>query len=161
MATGEKVVEVVSRLAEPLAERLGLELVDVEYKKEGGRWVLRVFIDKPSGVTLDDCEALSEALGEALDVEDPIPHSYSLEVSSPGVERPLKKPAHFQRFVGREVRVSTLAPVEGQRRFTGVLLAADEEGIRLETDGKELDLPYRLIAKANLVFRWEDLEGGR
>ncbi|MGO0122991.1 ribosome maturation factor RimP [Desulfothermobacter acidiphilus] len=162
MATGAKVAETVARLAQPLVERLGLELVEVEYRKEGGRWILRVFIDKPGGVTLDDCEALSELLGELLDQEDPIPHAYFLEVSSPGVERPLKKVDDFKRFVGHEIRVSTLTPVQGRRRFTGELLSADEEAIRLRTETGEVTLPHRLIAKANLVFRWgESGEGNK
>jgi len=150
----EKVVDAVTAAAAPLAEALGLEFVGVEYRKEGGRWFLRVFIDKPEGVRLEDCEALSERLGRVLDEKDLIPHAYFLEVSSPGVERPLKKPADFKRFTGREVRVITATPLNGRRRFTGRITNAGEGGIRLLVDGEELEIPYAVISKANLVFNW-------
>lgn len=150
-----KVAEQVRTVAEPLAAMLGLEVVDIEYRKEGGRWVLRVFIDKPTGIGIDDCEALSERLGQVLDERDLIPHAYFLEVSSPGVERPLKKPADFLRFAGREARVVTATPLNGRRKFTGKIIGADEERVQLLVEGAEVAIPYAVIQKANLVFHWE------
>lgn len=145
------VVALVAPVAEELAARLGLEVVDVEYRREGGGWVLRVFIDKPGGVTLDDCQALSEELSDRLDDLDPIPTSYSLEVSSPGIERPLKRPADFERFAGRRVHVRTFAPLEGRRNFQGRLVGLVEGDVVLETDAGQVAIPHDLVAKAHLV----------
>jgi ribosome maturation factor RimP len=157
----------VEALAEPLARSLGLELVDVEYLREGPSWVLRIFIDKAPGVsagatggiTLDDCTALSRALGPALDVDDVIGTTYSLEVSSPGLERPLKKPADFARFAGKRIKVKTYAPLPsagggagpGQKNFQGVLSGFQDQHVVLEVDGKPLHIPLAAIAKAHLV----------
>jgi ribosome maturation factor RimP len=154
MPAKERVVDAVAAVTAPLAESLGLEFVDAEYRKEGGRWFLRVFIDKPEGVGLEDCEALSELLGRVLDEKDLIPHAYTLEVSSPGVERPLKKPADFKRFAGREVRIVTAAPLNGRRKFTGSITSAGEDAVFLLVDGVEVSIPYAAISRANLVFNW-------
>lgn len=147
----KKVTEQVAELALPLAEELHLELVDVEYTREAGRYYLRVFIDKPGGVNLDDCQALSEKLGVLLDEEDPIPHAYVLEVSSPGIERPLKKAGDFARFSGRLARIKTFAPIAGRRQFTGRLLAVAGEEVKLAVDGQEVAVPLEKIASARLV----------
>src|SRR5580692_8853402 len=109
-AVQEAVAPRVQALAEPLARSLGLELVDIEYLREGPSWILRVFIDKPGGVNLDDCSTFSHALGPALDVDDVVGTTYSLEVSSPGLERPLKKPKDFERFAGKRIKIKTFAP---------------------------------------------------
>lgn len=154
MPAANKIVDAVLLKATPVAEALGLELVDVEYRKEGGRWFLRVYIDKPSGVGLEDCEVLSERLSRVLDEKNLIPHSYFLEVSSPGVERRLKKPGDYLRFAGREAQVVTTTPVNGRRKFTGTIIAADEGGVRLAVEGAEVDIPYGTISKAKLVFDW-------
>ncbi|MGQ9825060.1 MAG: ribosome maturation factor RimP [Desulfotomaculales bacterium] len=146
-----KVAAQVTELALPLAAELNLELVEVEYTKEAGRYYLRVFIDKPGGVTLDDCQALSERLGVLLDEADPIPNPYFLEVSSPGIERPLKKAGDFERFAGREARVKTFAPVEGRRQFKGRLLGANEEEVRMEVAGRVVVLPLKNISSARLA----------
>jgi len=151
VAVARDVVAQVTPVAEELAAELGLEVVDVEYRREGGGWVLRVFIDKPGGVTLDDCQAVSEALSERLDELDPIPNSYSLEVSSPGVERPLKRPADFQRFAGRRVQLRTFAPVDGRRNFQGRLMGLVEGEVVLETDAGQVAIPLDAVAKAHLV----------
>ncbi|WP_027718248.1 ribosome maturation factor RimP [Desulfovirgula thermocuniculi] len=150
-----KVVAVVEELARPVVASLGMELVDVEYVKEGGRWYLRVFIDKPGGVTLDDCQAVSERLDPLLDETDPIPHSYHLEVSSPGVERPLKKPSDYERFAGRRVQLTTFTSLDGQKRFTGHLVGlVDQEVVLVTDDGRERRIPLAQVAQARLKATW-------
>jgi ribosome maturation factor RimP len=155
-AVQEAVAPRVQALAEPLARSLGLELVDIEYLREGPNWIVRVFIDKPGGVNLDDCSALSHALGPALDVDDVVGTAYSLEVSSPGLERPLKKPKDFERFAGKRVKIKTFAPLPsttgaGQKNFQGVLLGIKDDRVELEADGKAVQIPLAAIAKAHLV----------
>jgi ribosome maturation factor RimP len=137
-----------------------MELVDVEYLREGGRWVLRLFIDKPGGVSLDDCQEISRQVEKLLDVEEPIATSYSLEVSSPGIERPLKTPAHFERFAGNEVEIRTFGPIgePPRRNFKGRLLGISTEGdIGVEIDGKEFRVPLDKVAKAHLALDLEAL----
>lgn|SRR5690606_10378177 len=145
------VLAVVTPMAEEAAAGLGLEVVDVEYRREGGGWVLRVFIDKPGGVTLDDCQAVSHALGQRLDEADPIPNRYSLEVSSPGIERPLKRPADFERFAGRRVQIRTFAPLDGRRNFKGELVGLVEGAVVVRTDTGQVAIPQDMVARANLV----------
>lgn len=145
------VLAVVTPMAEEAAAGLGLEVVDVEYRREGGGWVLRVFIDKPGGVTLDDCQAVSHALGQRLDEADPIPNRYSLEVSSPGIERPLKRPADFERFAGLRVQIRTFAPLDGRRNFKGELVGLVEGAVVVRTDTGQVAIPQDMVARANLV----------
>lgn len=147
----KKVASIVTDLALPLVEQLNLELVDVEYTKEAGRYYLRVFIDKPGGVTLDDCQALSERLDVLLDEKDPIPNAYLLEVSSPGIERPLKKAQDFRRFAGRLARIKTFAPIEGRKQFIGRLLGASDQEVRLQIDDRVVAIALERIASARLV----------
>lgn len=154
MPAANRIVNTVAAIAAPLVEGLGLDLVDVDYRKEGGRWFLRVFIDKPGGITHEDCEMLSQRLDRLLDEKDLIPNAYFLEVSSPGVERPLKKPADYVRFTGRKVQVITRSSVNGRRKFTGRIVAAGEDTVRLAVDGSEVDIPYGVISRARLVFDW-------
>ena len=126
------VAQRVWELSEPLAKELGLSLWDVQFVKEGADWFLRVFIDKEEGVTIDDCVDMTHVLSPVLDKEDPISQEYLLEVSSPGLERKLTRPEHFQAYVGRLVRARLIRPLEtGERELTGVLLGVDEDG-RLE-----------------------------
>lgn len=155
------IVETVSALVEPLARKEGLEVVDVTFTREGGRWFLRVFIDKPGGVGVDDCERLSELLSPILDAEDPIPHSYYLEVSSPGLDRPLKRDQDYERFRGRRVTIRTRAPLAGRRRFTGVLLGLTEGKVKLDLGAEgEVLIPKEEIAQAKLVaeISWEGIK---
>jgi ribosome maturation factor RimP len=155
MAAATDVAGAVETIAAPLAEALGLEIVDVEFRKEGGRWFLRVFVDRPEGgVSLKDCEALSGPLGRALDERNIPKHEYFLEVSSPGLERVLKKPSDFKRFVGHNALVLTATPLNGRRKFSGNIVSAEEDEVRLEVDGKTTVIPYTAISKANLVFKW-------
>ena len=119
-------VAVATQLAQPLLEQQNLTLWDVRFEKEGSVWFLRYFIDKPGGVTIDDCEQFSRAISPVLDSADPIEQSYYLEVSSPGIDRQLTKPWHFQQYLGAVVEVRLIRPVEGQRDFVGELVAFDE-----------------------------------
>ena len=138
-------------LLEPAIERLGYELSDLEANLGGGSGVIRVFIDQPEGVDLDDCEKVSLAVSALLDVEDPLPGHYNLEVSSPGLDRKLTKSAHFQRFSGEMVKVQMRFPIEGRKRFRGALVSSNDENIVVEVDGESHSLPIATIDTARLV----------
>ena len=127
-------------LIEPLVEQLGFELVELEYSGGRSHAVVRVFLDGPEGVTVEDCERISREISALLDVEDPIPSAYTLEVSSPGFDRVLRKRAHFERFMGSRVLVELKAPRAGRRRYTGKLLTRRRGGIALEVDGEQVAL---------------------
>ncbi len=140
-------------LLEPLMQEFGFELVDVEYVREGGSWYLRAYIDKPGGITINDCEAVSRRLSDLLDQEDYIEESYTLEVSSPGLGRPLRKDKDFQRSMGEEVDVKLFAPVDHSREFTGLLKAFDKESVTIELeDGTQKQFPRNSIALIRLSF---------
>jgi ribosome maturation factor RimP len=141
-------------LTEPLLEQLGYELVDLEYAPGRAHAVLRVFIDRPEGVGLDDCERASHELSALLDVEDPVPVGYTLEVSSPGLDRVLRKPAHFQRFVGERIWVELRVARDGRRRYTGRLEALRPMGIELSVDGATVSVPFADIGRARLAPLW-------
>lgn len=145
--TGEE----LARLLEPTVERMGYEISDLELRLGGRDGVVRVFIDHPGGVGLADCEAVSRQLSALLDVEDPLPGHYVLEVSSPGLDRKLTKPAHFRRFVGEDVRVRLRAPLEGRRNFRGTLKAVEDGDIAVEVDGEVHRLSMAAIESARLV----------
>ena len=131
---GKNTVSIVEELAAPIAEKLGLRIWDVRYLKEGSQWYLRVFIDKDGGVDINDCENMSRALDEPLDKADPIENEYILEVSSPGIERQLVRPAHFEEFIGADIMVKMIRPIEGiGKEFKGVLTAF-EDGMVTITD---------------------------
>src|SRR5574337_1404646 len=148
--TGE-VVERVKSIALPLFTELELELVDVEFRREASGWILRLYLDKPGGVTLGDCQQVSEELSDLLDVENFIDHPYTLEVSSPGLNRPLRVESDFLRFVGQRARVSTLQAIAGQRRFLGILRGYEDGQVSLEReDGTVVLIPCALISKARL-----------
>jgi ribosome maturation factor RimP len=138
-------------LMEPLLERLGYELVELEYSAGRAHAIVRVFIDKAGGVGVDDCEKVSREVSALLDVEDPIPTGYTLEVSSPGFDRVLRTQAHFERFAGARVFVELKVPRAGRRRYTGTLLSVDGSGIAVEVDGQRVDVPYVEIGKARLA----------
>jgi ribosome maturation factor RimP len=150
-----KETETVERLAIPIIEELGLELVEIEYVKEGKNWYLRVYIDKDQGVDIEDCGLVSERLSEKLDEIDPIPHNYFLEVSSPGAERPLKKPKDFEKAIEKNVFIKTYEPIDGEKSFEGKLLGFDGQTIRLEvkikTRIKTMEIPYEKVASARLA----------
>ena len=138
-------------LLEPGIERLGYELVDIEVRLGGKSGLLRLTIDKPDGIDLDDCEQVSHAASALLDVEDPLPGNYNLEVSSPGLDRKLTKVEHFQRFEGETLKVTMRFPIEGRRRFRGKLVSSDTENIVVEVDGESHSLPLSMIDTARLV----------
>jgi len=138
-------------LIEPLLERLGYELVELEYSAGRTHAVVRLFIDKTEGVGLEDCERVSREVSALLDVEDPIPTAYTLEVSSPGFDRVLRTQAHFERFVGSRVFVELKAPRAGRRRYTGTLLSVQGSGIAVEVDGQTVEVPFVEIGKARLT----------
>jgi len=139
------------KLLEPAIERLGYELVDIEPKLGGRDGMLRVYLDKVDGVDIEDCETVSHQVSAILDVEDPLSGHYTLEVSSPGLDRTLTKPAHFERFMGEDVRVKLRFPLEGRRNFKGALKSADEKQIEIEVDGQSHSLPLTTIESARLV----------
>ncbi|MCX8043235.1 MAG: ribosome maturation factor RimP [Desulfobacterota bacterium] len=146
----QNIIARVEPLVREVVEHEGLELVAVTYQREPHGWVLRVFIDRQGGVTVDDCSEVSSQLGDLLDVQDIIPHRYHLEVSSPGVNRPLKNERDFQRFIGATVRVTTHAPLDGRRRFKGVVRSCDHGAITLEGEGRLWRIPLQAIRKAHL-----------
>ncbi|MDH3990955.1 MAG: ribosome maturation factor RimP [Gammaproteobacteria bacterium] len=141
----------LAKLLEPTVERLGYELVDLEARLGGKGGLVRVFIDKPGGIDLDDCETVSRAVSALLDVEDPVPGNYNLEVSSPGLDRKLTKVDHFQRFEGETVKVQMRIPIAGRRRFRGTLVSSDDENIVVDVDGESHSLPLKTIDTARLV----------
>ena len=144
----------VETLVRPVVEAAGLELWDLTYRKEGGRMVLRVVVDREGGLDLGTISETSERLSRRLDLEDFGNRRYSLEVSSPGLERPLKEPRHFRRSVGERVKVKTVEPVDGRKVFEGALVSADAEAIVITSDGGELRVPYENVASARTVFDW-------
>jgi ribosome maturation factor RimP len=146
----QDVIERVHRLVDPVLLSGGLELVEVEYRREARGWVLRLYVDKEGGITLDDCAQISREIGRNLDVEDFITTPYILEVSSPGLTRSLKTEKDFMRYRDCLVKVRTNQPVENRRQFMGRLRGVVEEGIQIEVDGKVYLLPLSFIAKANL-----------
>ncbi|MGD6816131.1 ribosome maturation factor RimP [Metabacillus sp. 113a] len=151
----KKVTDTVSELAVPILEELDLELVDVEYVKEGKNWFLRVYIDSEGGVDIEECGLVSERLGEKLDEVDPITHNYFLEVSSPGAERPLKKTADFHKAAGKNVHIKTYEPIDGEKVFEGILQSFDGHSltvlITVKTRKKEVVIPFDKVASARLA----------
>ena len=144
--------EELSQLLEPAIADLGLELVGIEFSPNSGTSLLRVYIDEPErGITIDDCERASREISALLDVNDPVAGRYTLEVSSPGLERPLFTPAHFERFAGEQVRINVNLPIDGRRRFQGRIDAVDAERVTIDQDGKPVGIAHANIAKARLV----------
>ena len=155
----ESNAERVRRLVEPVLERDGYELVEVEWLRQGSRWTLRLFIDKPGGVGIEDCQGASRTIEPILDVEDVIEPAYDLEVSSPGLDRPLRKPGDFDRYAGQRVHVKTYGPVAGtapgssaRKRWAGVLVGFRDGAVEIDVDGVVHRVPHDQIAKANLEY---------
>ncbi len=155
----EPVAERARRLLEPVIVRDGFELVEVEWGREGPAWVLRLFVDRPGGVTIEHCQELSRTVEPILDVEDFIEPAYHLEVSSPGLDRPLRKPADFERFAGQRVHVKTFGPLDGptgpRKNWTGTLRGLEAGQVLVEVDGTLHRIPHDKIAKANLEYDFE------
>jgi len=152
MAKKENYEQKTEALVMPLMTANQFELVDVEYVKEGGTWYLRVYMDKPGGITVDDCEIVNRALSDLLDREDFIEESYILEVSSPGLGRPLKKEKDFERSLGEEVEIRTYRIVNKQKELRGILKAYDKETVTIETEQEEQILERNNIALIRLAF---------
>ncbi len=150
----KEVVDRVKTLVEPILSSEGMELVDVEYRRESRGWILRLFIDKEGGVTLDDCSRVSQEVGRNLDVEDLITTPYNLEVSSPGLNRSLKTVRDFMRYRNRRIMVKTFEPVDNRRRFKGKLLGLVEDQIEMEIDTGIICIPLSNVAKANLEIEF-------
>lgn len=144
-------------MIEPVLEPEGIELVDIEFKLEGGRWVLRLYIDTPQGVTLDDCELVSRQIGALLDIKDPIERRYVLEVSSPGINRVLRKEEDFRLFAGSPVRIRTRRKLAGRRNFQGILKGMEDSAIILEVEGARVEIDLKNVEKANLDLSEDDL----
>lgn len=141
-------------MIEPVLSSLGFCLVDCEYTNEQGWWILRLYIERPEGnVTLDDCVNVSRSLEGVLDVENVVPNRYSLEVSSPGLNRPLRKKADFEKFKGKMARFSTVEPINGRGNYFGTLLGINGEDILINVDGTEYKVPLNMVAKARLEYK--------
>ncbi len=144
----------IELLVEPIVKEKGLELVNVEYIREGAHWYLRLYIDKDGGVDMDDCSAISHMVSEMLDQNNPIPQAYMLEVSSPGLERPLKKDEDFIRFQGSLVTVHTTSPFQGYNEFSGNLVGVINDEIVLEYEGKRIAIPRTLAKRTHLAIEF-------
>jgi ribosome maturation factor RimP len=155
-SVSERVSDQVEQLIEPILDDMNIELVDIEYLSERGRWVLRIYADREGGITLEDCARVSREIGDVIDMSGILSHEYVLEVSSPGIDRPLKKEADFFRSVGRKIRVRTRNPVQGRRNFTGRLRAFRDGVLYLRLNDGELPLELRNVEKANLVYEFGD-----
>jgi len=145
------VIQNIKDLVEPLLEANSMELVDIEFRTEASGWILRIFIDKSEGINIDDCVFVSRQLGYILDVEDVVPVSYSLEVSSPGLNRPLVKLADFERFKGRMCKIRISNDINGRKNFKGILNGTDEQKIIIKVDNDIIELSLSNIEKARLV----------
>ena len=149
-----KVTDTVAQLAAPLVEAAGCSLWDVEYVKEAGEWFLRVYIDKEGGVSIDDCEAVSRPLSDLLDEADPIEGSYTFEVSSAGADRVLKKPEHFERFLGQEVEVKLYRPRDGRKDYVGLLTAYADGDLTIQAGNAPMEFTKKEIALVRLYPRF-------
>ena len=146
----DRIITAVESFARPVLDDMGLELVEVQFRRESAGWLLRLFIDREGGVNVDDCASISRQISAYLEVEDLIEHAYNLEVSSPGLERPLKKKEDFVRFVGRKTRIKLKEPIDGQRVFFGLLGPVDGNKIMLDVDGQQMEIDLNAVARARL-----------
>ena len=152
----DRTVSRIWELATQIAHREGMEVVEVELRREGSRGgrVLRLYLDKDGGPNIDELGRVSRQLSELLDTQDIVEGSYTLEVSSPGINRPLKEPEHFQRFIGKRVRVRTGDMIDGRRSFLGILNEISGENIKIEVEGKQYQIPFSMIEKSNYEHDW-------
>lgn len=154
MVKFEKLLHEVQQVIEPILQSQGFELVDLEYHREVQGWVLRIYLDREGGVTLDDCTAVSHEVGAVLEVKDLIPNAYVLEVSSPGLTRPIKKAEDFHKYRDRLVKIKLYEPIDGRKNFKGTLLGLEGEKVKVEVDQRVYELPLQSIAKANLQIEF-------
>ena len=149
----KKTIGIVTELIEPTIEALGMQLWGIEHVTQGKYSLLRIYIDKDDGILIEDCAEVSRHVGALLDVEDPIPGEYTLEVSSPGVDRPLFKPEQFSQFAGEEVKIRLKVAREGRRKFRGVIDRVEDGNIFLVCEDNEIEIPHVDIEKAQLVYQ--------
>jgi len=142
----KKVEDILQELSIPILEKYKFEFVDAEYKKEGGQWYLRLFIDKDGGITINDCQLVSEELSEKLDEVDPIDHSYIFEVSSPGIDRPLKTERDFKKNLNKELEIKFYEPYEGKKTIEAILLDFDDKKVVVDLNGKPTEIDKKMIA---------------
>jgi ribosome maturation factor RimP len=152
----ESVLKEIERLVEPVLAEMGIELVDMEYRSTQGRRVLRIYADRPTGINLDDCAMVSREIGNLLDVKDLLQQHYVLEVSSPGLNRPLKREKDFLRAIGQKVKVKTAVPLKGRRNFSGVLQSFENGTLQLKLDDTVILIPEESVNKANLEFDFDN-----
>jgi ribosome maturation factor RimP len=150
----EEIVNRVRALADPILSSEGMDLVEIQYRREANGWVVRLTIDKEGGVTLDDCSRVNQEVGRILDVEDFIPTRYHLEISSPGLDRALKNEKDFLKYRNRLIKVKTLDPIDKRRQFKGRLLGLVENHIQMEIDGGIIRIPLSNVSKANLEIEF-------
>lgn len=146
-----KVAVLLTERILPLVEELGYELVNIEYKREGNNWYLRIYIDAEAGITLEDCQKVSRMLNGPLDEWDVIPFAYFLEVSSPGLERPLKSSRDFKRFIGHKAKIKTRQAIDGHKTFIGEILSCEDDIIILKVDDNTVTITIQIVSSANLV----------
>lgn len=145
------VKETLERIIKKAVEGEGYEFVDLQFFQSKGRWILRVYVDSPSGITLEDCVKVTKILDPLLDVEDIIPHSYNLEVSSPGLDRPLKKPEDFKRFAGKKALIILKEKFQGRKKLKGEIVLVKEEGVVIKENEDCIEVDFNMIKKAHLV----------
>ena len=150
------VIKEVTALIEPILDEMEIELVDIEYLSEQGRWILRIYVDESGGITLDDCARVSREIGDLIEVKDIIDQGYVLEVSSPGLNRRLKKEKDFERAVGKNIKIRMATPLEGQQNFRGSLQSFQDGILCLSVKDDLILLPYGDVEKANLVYDFEN-----
>lgn len=147
-----ELISEVWNLLEPVVEAQGMEILEIEYRRESAGWVLRIFLDSERGVSVEDCAQISRIAGDLLDAADLIQTPYNLEVSSPGIDRPLRKPEHFQKYIGNIIAIRTVSPIQERRNFKGRLKDASPEGVVLECDTRSYSIPVSLIERARLLY---------
>jgi ribosome maturation factor RimP len=150
----QEIIEHVRELADPILTAEGFELVEIEFRREARGWVLRLYVDKEGGITVDDCAWVSQEIGRSLDVEEVISSPYTLEVSSPGLTRPLKQEKDFMKYRDRWVKLTTNEPIGNQRHFKGRLRGIERNEIRIEVNGEMIQIPLATIAKAHLEIEF-------
>ena len=152
MISERETIERIERILTPILEEESVELIDIEFRPSGKRWLLRIYIEKEGGVTISDCEKVNRELGRTLDVEDVLDHPYTLEVSSPGLTRPLKNIKDFERYTGKQCRIVTSKPVEGRNEFAGEIIGTTGDGVEIRGKSGVFTIPLCDIKKAHLDF---------
>ena len=152
--------DIVRELSLPITNKYQLELVDIEFKKEGPNWYLRLFIDKPGGISIEDCQLVSYDLSEVLDTVDPIEQSYIMEVSSPGLDRPLKTPKDFEKHINDKIEIKLYSPYKGKKSYIGKLIGLIDNNINIEINESErLEIPLNTVSSVRLYVDFQQMEG--